>query len=86
MNGNIKEFRVDRYLAETDPEYQEFPSCFDPTYCETNPPVPKMNNAQYTKPPIGTLRYKDGEVVTYQCEHPSNKENYSDIYTTHIYI
>ena len=72
IKGNVKKFSVDR-TKENDPEYQEFPSCFDPTYCETNPPVPKMNNTQYSKPEIASLRYNDGEVVTYQCLNPSKE-------------
>ena len=74
INGNIKKFSVDRTKnLNDDPDYQAFPSCFDPTYCETHPPVPKMNNTEYSKPPIGSLRYNDGEVVTYKCLNPSKK-------------
>ena len=47
------------------------PGCIDPTYCEVNPPVPTVNNAQYRKPVRGSLRYDDGEVVTYTCEEES---------------
>ena len=71
MNGDIKRFSVDRTKEANDQDYQAFPSCFDPTYCETHPPVPRMNNTEYTKPPIGSLRYNDGEVVTYKCLNPS---------------
>ena len=44
------------------------PSCFDPTYCEDDPP--HVSNAIYNPPPKGTVRYKDGEQVTYICENP----------------
>ena len=57
------------------------PGCIDPTYCETNPPVPSVNGVpverssagrvNYKKPKRGSLSYKDGEVVTYKCNNPS---------------
>lgn len=47
------------------------PSCYDPTYCETDPPVPDLKNANYKIPAAGSLRYKDGEVITYTCNNPS---------------
>jgi len=53
-------------------EFRGFvPSCFDPTYCETNPPIPFYENANYKIPPIGTLKFNDGEVVTYTCQNSS---------------
>ena len=57
------------------------PGCIDPTYCETNPPVPSIDGVPvnssssasvlYTKPKRGSMRFEDGEVVTYQCSNPS---------------
>ena len=46
------------------------PSCYDPTYCETDPPVPFYDNTYYTIPTLGALKYEDGEVVTYTCNNP----------------
>lgn len=43
----------------------------DPTYCDTDPPVPIYNNTGYIKPSIGSLKYQDGEFVTYTCKNPS---------------
>ena len=40
------------------------------TYCETDPPGPQLKNAIYKIPSIGTLKYQDGEVVTYTCKNP----------------
>ena len=71
QRGWLNKFRVDRSRASNDPEYQEFPSCFDPTFCEENPPEPQLDNAEYRKPPKGTLKYNDGEVITYRCKEPS---------------
>jgi hypothetical protein len=47
------------------------PKCIDPTYCLTDPPEPKYPTCNYVKPPIGSLKYKDGEIVTYTCQNPS---------------
>lgn len=53
-------------------EFQGFvPPCYDPTYCEADPPVPFYGNALYKNPPLGTLRYNDGETVTYTCQNSS---------------
>ena len=53
-------------------EFSKFvPSCVDPTYCETDPPVPGYPNADYKIPDPGTLKYADGEFVTYTCQNPS---------------
>ena len=60
------------------------PGCIDPTFCETNPPVPSQppdyilpvdrsssGGVRYTKPKRGSMRYDDGEVVLYKCINPS---------------
>lgn len=47
------------------------PSCIDPTYCETDPPVPFYDNTDYRIPTFGSLKYQDGEVVTYTCKNSS---------------
>ena len=53
-------------------EFSKFiPKCFDPTYCVTDPPVPVYPTCDYRKPPLGSLRYKDGEVIVYTCQSPS---------------
>ena len=53
-------------------EFRGFvPSCVDPTYCETDPPVPFYENTNYKNPTIGSLKYGDGEFVTYTCQNPS---------------
>ena len=50
-------------------EFSNFiPSCIDPTYCITDPPVPTYPNANYQIPPNGTLKFADGEVVIYTCQ------------------
>ena len=54
--------------------YGWIPSCYDPTYCETDPPVPALSTTRYRNPPLATLKYKDGEVVTYTCTNPSKKK------------
>ena len=51
------------------------PSCYDPTYCETDPPVPFYDNTNYVIPPTGTFKYNDGQVVTYKCQNPSKNFN-----------
>ena len=44
--------------------------CYDPTYCSDDPPMPKKDNTFYDLPnPKGSLRYMDGEVVTYTCKN-----------------
>ena len=52
------------------------PSCYDPTYCETDPPVPFYENTFYNIPALGSLRYQDGESVTYTCSNPSKYHNH----------
>ena len=57
-------------------EFSKFiPSCVDPTYCNTDPPVPNYPNANYKIPAQGTLKYGDGEMVTYTCQNPSKFQN-----------
>jgi hypothetical protein len=54
-------------------EFSKFiPSCVDPTYCDTDPPIPKFRNANYKIPLLGSLKFDDGETVTYTCQNPSN--------------
>ena len=43
--------------------------CIDPTYCSDDPPVPIKDNVFYDVPPKKTLKYLDGEVVTYTCSN-----------------
>ena len=51
-------------------EFKGFiPNCFDPTPCVTDPPVPELRNAIYKIPQSGSLKYLDGEVVTYTCRN-----------------
>ncbi len=45
------------------------PGCFDPTYCPDDPPVPQLQNAFYQIPPRGTMKFQDGEAITYTCEN-----------------
>jgi hypothetical protein len=53
-------------------EFRGFiPSCVDPTYCDKDPPVPFYDNTDYKKPPLGSLKYGDGEIVTYTCQNSS---------------
>ena len=48
------------------------PSCVDPTFCDTDPPVPYYDTTtRYQVPPLGSFKYNDGEVVTYTCIDPS---------------
>jgi len=47
------------------------PSCIDPTYCESAPPLPQIDNVDYTSPSSGSLRYQDGEIITYTCQDDS---------------
>ena len=46
---------------------EEVPNCYDPTYCETDPPI--APNATYKKPKRGSLKYGDGMTVDYSCPH-----------------
>lgn len=53
-------------------EFQKMiPSCIDPTYCESDPPLPEINNVDYTLPPRGSLRYEDDEMIVYTCKDES---------------
>ena len=53
-------------------EFQKMiPNCIDPTYCESAPPLPQIDNVDYTQPPSGSLRYQDGEIITYTCQDDS---------------
>ena len=66
------------YRADTLPDWvwrldgfeftKYMPSCYDPTYCEDDPP--HVSNAHYNPPEKGTMKYKDGETITYICENP----------------
>ncbi len=47
------------------------PSCIDPTYCESDPPLPQIHNVDYTLPPRGSLRYEDDETIGYTCQDES---------------
>jgi hypothetical protein len=73
-------------------EFRGFiPNCYDPTYCETDPPVPTLANADYKNPPLGTFKYQDGEVVTYTCQNPSKRsieapEHTLPFYTLHTIL
>ena len=52
-------------------EWNEMPSCWDPTYC--NDPFPPINgtNVEIIEPPDeGSLKYKDGEHILYRCKSP----------------
>ena len=50
------------------PFQKYMPSCYDPTYCQEDPPwVP---NADYVVPPKGTMKFQDGEQVIYICQNP----------------
>jgi hypothetical protein len=49
------------------------PSCFDPTYCETDPPEPSPPNVDYIEPELGSLKYGDGEIISYRCQNPRKK-------------
>ena len=49
--------------------------CIDPTYCDGDPPVPMGTakpgepdqGASYRKPPKGSYKFDDGNIVKYQC-------------------
>lgn len=48
----------------------EVPMCYDPTYCETDPPVPPNPDlVMYRKPKKGSLKYEDGITVDYTCSN-----------------
>jgi hypothetical protein len=69
-------FLTDWVWYEDGFEFRSFvPSCVDPTYCQTDPPIPFYGNSDYKIPPFGTLKYGDGEIVTYTCQNPS-KSNF----------
>jgi len=56
-------------------EFQNYmASCFDPTYCLTDPPVPIYNNTNYVTPVLGSLKFGDGEQVTYSCKNPGKDD------------
>jgi hypothetical protein len=56
-------------------EFQNFmPSCFDPTFCSDDPPVPVYQNIMYEIPAKGSLRFQDGESVTYVCENKGRRK------------
>lgn len=46
------------------------PSCYDPSFCETDPPVPTHDNVAYRKPIRGSMKYNDGKSVLYSCDNP----------------
>ena len=46
-------------------QIKDVPDCYDPTYCETDPPV--QTTAEYIKPKKGELRYGDGVTIDYRC-------------------
>jgi hypothetical protein len=73
-------------LSQDGFEFSKFiPKCIDPTYCLTDPPEPKYPTCSYKNPPLGTLRYMDGEVVTYTCNDPSELQNFSPIFWRKIF-
>lgn len=44
------------------------PSCFDPTYCDKDPPAPRIKGSvKYRKPSRNSMKFEDGESVKYQC-------------------
>ena len=45
------------------------PDCWDPTYCETDPPEPVNKTAMYRRPQKGSLKHGDGQVVEYTCSN-----------------
>ena len=48
-------------------ELENLPSeCYDPTYCETDPPV--SNSSTYRKPKRGSLKFNDGQQILYTCK------------------
>ena len=57
------------WYAEGFTFHRPIPSCFDPTFCHDDPPVPELNNADYDIPSKGTFKYEDGEVVRYECHN-----------------
>ena len=74
---------------EEEEEAALFPfTCFDPTYCITEPPVPKIKNAESDM--IGDysnydFKYNGSEVITYTCENPSNHLHISSSNTVSEY-
>ena len=74
-------------------EYRGFvPGCVDPTYCDTDPPTtfdtdpptqldPDDPQVFYRKPSRGSLKFDDGEVVTYTCTNPSKFVPFLLLYT-----
>lgn len=64
--------------SQDDIEFSKFiPKCFDPTYCVSDPPTPTYPTCDYVNPPFGTLRYMDGEIVTYTCQNSSKQQDFS---------
>ena len=57
------------WYAEGYKFHRPIPRCYDPTFCPTDPPIPELENAFYQRPPLGTLKFEDGETVTYICEN-----------------
>lgn len=49
--------------------HRPIPSCYDPTFCPDDPPIPELENAfsNYNPKNKGTYKYEDGEVITYTC-------------------
>ena len=48
----------------------EVPMCYDPTYCETDPPEPPDKNlTMYRRPKKGSMKYEDGLTVLYTCSN-----------------
>ena len=61
LSQNLNRFNI--YITFHEIYY----SCFDPTYCPTDPPIPLVTNSFYENPPRGTLKFEDGENVRYTC-------------------
>ena len=57
------------YSHLTQKDLFPFFRCYDPTYCPDDPPVPIRNNTLYNIPSKNSLRYKDGEFITYTCQN-----------------
>ena len=56
-------------IGDTVTFHRPIPSCFDPTFCYDDPPMPGLGNAAYDIPSKGTLKYLDGESVRYTCDN-----------------
>ncbi|TRY71799.1 hypothetical protein TCAL_10551, partial [Tigriopus californicus] len=46
------------------------PSCLDPTYCLTDPPMPPKGVSSDPFPPLGEWKFEDQLELTYTCDHP----------------